>query len=142
MLTGIVGIRAHLQMYKLGAFLAPVYLVMGLAAFGFAVRWRPRNEGWTAPALMAIALFYAGFIMYRFNYQSYVVYGEPSLTVYGRYLFPVLVPLQTLLCHYLTALFRNRAVQCGLALATALLFIAYDFPWFLLHATPEWYMLR
>jgi hypothetical protein len=138
-LTTIFGIKAHLGMLKEPQYLLPVYVMMALAALGFAFRWRPRHSGWLPFGLGAIALFYAGFIMYDFNYSSYLTYGEPSLTVYGRYLFPVMVPVAVLLCHYLLQLFRQPAARWSLALATALLFISYDFPWFLTHVTPEWY---
>lgn len=139
MVNSIFGIRAHLQMYKGNAWMIPVYLLLGLSVLGFIIRWQPQKGGWIPPSLMAVALFYAGFIMYHFNYDSYLVYGEPSLSVYGRYLFPVLAPVSVLFCHYLLQLFRNSYLRKGLALATVLLFIGYDFPWFLLHATSEWY---
>ncbi len=77
--------------------------------------------------------------MYKVNYDTYLDYGEPSLTLYGRYLFIVMAPAYVLMCHYLLQLFRAGNIRFTLALATALLFIAYDFPWFLIHATPEWY---
>jgi len=59
--------------------------------------------------------------------------------MYGRYLFLLLAPVSVLICRYLLLLCRSEQLRWSLALATALLFIAYDFPWFLLHATPEWY---
>jgi len=73
------------------------------------------------------------------NYDAYLNYGEPSLTVYGRYLFVVMAPVTVLVCHYLLCLFRHGLIRNSLALVTALLFICYDFPWFLMHATPEWF---
>jgi len=139
MLSTIFGIKAHLQIYKGTLSMMAIYAVMGFAGLGFVIRWRPQEEGWLPPALMTIALFYAGFVMYTFNYGTYLTYGEPSLTVYGRYLFPVLVPVSVLFCHYLLQLFRNVYIRTVLLLVTALLFIACDFPWFLMHATPEWY---
>ncbi len=138
MLITTVGLKAHLQLYKDEAWLIPLYLLLGASALGFIIRWRPK-DGWLPPALMTIALFYAGFIMYEFNYESYRLYGEPSLTVYGRYLFPVLAPCTVLFCRYLLSLFGNAQLRLMVALVTALLFIAYDFPWFLMHATPEWF---
>jgi len=30
-------------------------------------------------------------------------------------------------------------LMTALALCAAVIFIAYDFPWFLAHATPEWF---
>jgi hypothetical protein len=139
MLATTIGIKAHLQMYKGTAYMVPVYAVLGLAVLGFLVRWRPGKSGWLPISLATIALFYAGYLMYEFNYDSYLTYGEPSLTVYGRYLFPIFVPVYVLVCRYLVALSRYGPIRSGLALATALLLISYDFPWFLMHASPEWF---
>jgi hypothetical protein len=139
MLTTIFGIKGHLVMFKEPSYLLPVYALAALAALGFVVRWRPRQSEWLSPMLAALALFYAGFLMYQINYDSYLNYGEPTLTVYGRYLFPIMVPACVLLCHYLLQLFRNAYLQLALTLAAALLFIAYDFPWFLTHVTADWY---
>jgi hypothetical protein len=139
MTASIFGIRAHLGMFKPPIYLLPVYLVMALAFIGFVARWRPGKEGWAPLGLAVVALWYAGSLIYEVNYDSYLNYGEPSITVYGRYLFIVLAPLAALVCHYLVCLFRSGAIRKVLALATALLFISYDFPWFLMHVTPDWY---
>jgi hypothetical protein len=126
-------------MFKPPLYLLPVYVVMMLSLAGFIARWRPRESGWAPLNLAAVAVCYAGFLMFKVNYDTYLDYGEPSLTLYGRYLFIVMAPVYVLLCHYLLQLFRANNIRITLALATALLFIAYDFPWFLMHATPEWY---
>jgi hypothetical protein len=112
---------------------------MALSLIGFIVRWRPGESGWQSLSLAAVVLWYAGYLMYKVNYESYLNYGEPSLTVYGRYLFIVMAPVYVLLCQHLLCLFRSGLVRNSLALATALLFISYDFPWFLMHVTAEWY---
>lgn len=139
MVSTIVGIKGHLGMFKSALYLVPVYALLALSALGFALRWRPRESGWLPAGLAVVALFYAGYLFYEINYDSYLNYGEPSLTVYGRYLFLILVPVYVLVCNYLLQLFRSRQIRVTLALATALLFISYDFPWFLMHVTPEWY---
>lgn len=143
MLQTTMGIKGHLGMFKSQALLAPVYLVLALGVAGFLVRWRPSQEGqpvrWFPLELAGIALFFSAFLMRTINYKSYLDYGEPGLTVYGRYLFPVMVPVGVLLAHYLLQLFRSLPVRMAVAALTALLFIGYDFPWFLAHATPEWF---
>jgi hypothetical protein len=139
MVGSIFGIKAHLIMAKDLRFLIPLFAVMALSLLGILARWRPRESGWLPPCLAAIVCFYAGYIMYEVNYDSYLNYGAAGLTLYGRYLFPVLGPFYVLLCHYELRLFRADYIRCALAVATALLFISYDFPWFLMHATPEWY---
>jgi hypothetical protein len=139
MSASIFGIRAHLGMFKPPLYLLPLYVVMALAFLGFIIRWRPREAGWSPLRLAVVAAFYTGFLIYQVNYDAYLNYGEPSLTVYGRYLFIVLAPVYVLMCQYLLGLFRSELLRTTLALAAALLFISYDFPWFLLHATAEWY---
>jgi hypothetical protein len=139
MLSTIFGIKAHLQIYKGAVSMMAIYAVIGLAGLGFVMRWRPRKDGWLPPALMTVAIIYTGYLMYYFNYGSYKTYGEPSLTVYGRYLFPVMTAVSVVMCHYLLLLFRSGYGRWVLALATAALFISYDFPWFLMNTTPEWY---
>jgi hypothetical protein len=139
MVASIFGIRAHLGMFKPPLYLLPMYLVMALAFLGFIIRWRPREAGWVPLGLAVVAVYYAGSLIYEINYDTYLNYGEPSLTVYGRYLFIVMAPVTVLLCHYLLCLFRSELIRNTLALATALMFISYDFPWFLMHATAEWY---
>lgn len=139
MAASIFGIRAHLGMFKPPLYLLPMYVFMTLAFLGFIIRWRPREAGWSPLSLAAVAVSYAGLLIYEVNFDAYLNYGEPSLTVYGRYLFIVMAPVYVLLCHYLLCLFRSELIRTALALATALLFISYDFPWFLMHATAEWY---
>jgi hypothetical protein len=139
MVATIVGIKGHVGMFKSPLYLVPVYALLALATLGFALRYRPGTSGWGPAALAAVALCYSGYLLYEINYDSYLTYGEPSLTVYGRYLFPILVPVYVLLSRYLLELFRSSSLRLSLMLASSLLFIAYDFPWFLLHATAEWY---
>jgi len=139
MVSTVFGIKAHLIMVKDLRYLVPLYVVMLLSLLGFIVRWRPGKSGWMPLSLATVAVFYAGFLLYRINYDTYLNYGAPGLTLYGRYLFPVLAPFCVLLCHYLLLLFRCDRIRWWLALSTSLLFISYDFPWFLLHVTPEWY---
>jgi hypothetical protein len=135
----IIGIKAHLPMYKESHYLLPIYLVLATSLLGFIVRWRPDQSGWLSPYFAAIACYYAGYLLYMVNYDNYLNYGVPGITLQGRYLFPIMTPFYVLLCHYLLQLFRSEKIRIALALTTALIFIAYDFPWFLMHATPQWY---
>jgi len=139
-MTGsVLGIKGHIGMFKPPRYLVPAYVIMALAAAGFALRWRPRESGWLAPCLAVIASFYAAVLLYKVNYNAYLYYGVTGITLQGRYIFPVLGPIYVLCCHYMLSLPRNRQVRIALAAATALLFIGYDFPWFFAHATPEWF---
>ena len=139
MTSSIFGIKGHLSMYKSTPYLIPLYLVMAISTLGFVIRWRPPKSGWLPLSLASVACCYAGYIMYKVNYCAYLYYGTPGITLQGRYLFPVIGPLYVLLCYYLLQLSRYNKIRLTLALTTALLFIAYDFPWFLMHATTQWY---
>ena len=135
----IFGIKGHLHMFKELRQLLPVYLIMALTLLSFILRWRPRKSGWLHLYLAAIFGYYSGYLLYKINYPSYLYYGTPGITLQGRYLFPVIGPICILSCFYLLGLFRSDKIRLSLALATAALFIVYDFPWFITHATPQWY---
>ncbi|MDD2853502.1 MAG: hypothetical protein PHY09_16570 [Desulfuromonadaceae bacterium] len=139
MTASIFGIKGHLVMIKDSRNIIPLYALMALAGVGFLARWRPRKSDWLPLFFIVIACFYAGYFLYNINYEAYLNYGAPGLTLYGRYLFPIMAPVAVLMCHYLLQLFRPEKTRLALALVAALLFIAYDFPWFLMHVTPEWY---
>ena len=139
MAGSVFGIKAHLPMYKSFSFMVPIYLVLALSLAGIVLRWRPRDGGWLAASLLAVAGFYTGVLLVKVNYPAYQYYGNPGIATQGRYLLIVFAPLCLLASLYLARLFRAERVRLGLVLATALLFLAYDFPWFLAHATPEWY---
>jgi len=139
MTTTIFGIKGHLQMYKNPGHLIPVYLVLALALAGALLRWRPREQGWLTASLAAVSLFYAAVLLVKVNYPAYTYYGNPGITLQGRYLFPVLAPIYVLGSLYLVRLFRAGPLRLLLVLVTALLCLVYDFPWFLAHATSEWY---
>jgi hypothetical protein len=138
MTATIFGIKGHLQMFKNPRQLIPIYLVLALALAGAVLRWRPREQGWLTASLAAVSLFYAGVLLVKVNYPAYSYYGNPGITLQGRYLFPVLAPIYVLGSLYLVRLFRARALKLALALGTALLCLVYDFPWFLAHATAGW----
>ena len=128
MASTIFGIKAHLPMYKDTLYLMPLYLVMALSLLGFVIRWRPRESGWLPLCLAVIACFYAGYLLFKINYNAYLYYGTPGITLQGRYLFPVIGPIYVLLSLYLLRLFRADYLRIPLALVTILLFITYDFP--------------
>jgi hypothetical protein len=140
-MTGtIIGIKAHPAMFKPYRYIIPIYLLMMLSLLGFIIRWRPTDKaGWLPLCMLVIVCCYSGFLMYRINYQAYLHYGNPGVTLQGRYLFPILAPFCVLTSTYLLALFRNGAVRAFLALAVVLLLVFYDFPYFITHATPRWF---
>lgn len=140
MMATVFGIKAHLPMHKSTRELIPFYLLLGLSLVGMLLRWRPGREGALSAACLAVtAGFYAWFLMDQVNYDNYKNYGLLGITLQGRYIFPVLTPIYVLASCYLARLFSGERLRVALALAAVLVFTAYDFPWFLAHATPQWY---
>jgi hypothetical protein len=61
------------------------------------------------------------------------------MTVAGRYMFPVLGPIYVLFSYYLLRLFMGRNVRLGISVVGALIFVAFDFPFFLSNVTSDWF---
>jgi hypothetical protein len=79
--------------------------------------------------------------MYYVNYDGYLYSATPRAGLQGRYIFPVIGPIYALSCFNLLRLFPGRRLRLAIALAAAFVFIALDFPYFLVHVTPEWFAL-
>jgi hypothetical protein len=139
MLASIYGIKCHLGMLTDFPELWPFVVLMVLSLCGFLARWRPGEGGRLQGYLAVVGGCYALFLMYAIGYRMYLFYRAPGLAVQGRYIFPVIGPIYILGSYYLARLFRDEQVRLCVCLAAMLLFVLYDFPWFLLHATPEWY---
>jgi hypothetical protein len=139
MLGTVLGIKGHLVMVKPASQLFPFTALLSLSCLGLALRWRPRLDGWLPALLLFVALTYSGYLMIEVNYDSYLNYGTPGLTLQGRYLLPILGPVYLIGCHFLARLFRRESLALALTLAAALLFIWGDFPWFLAHANAQWF---
>ena len=86
-----------------------------------------------------IAFFYALFLMLYENYQAYRYFGEISLTVQGRYLFPVLGAIYPVSSYYLTRLFRGRGPRLTLLTTACVIFISLGLPFFLFNVPADWF---
>ena len=139
MLAGIFGIMAHLAIPNSGLTLLPFAILVVLTGVAILLRWRPSDAAWLPADMMVIAAFYVIFLMYGVNYRTYLSTGAIGLALQGRYLFPVLGPVSVVSSYYLLRLFRLGSLRLGVAATISLLFIAFDFPYFLLHVTSEWF---
>jgi hypothetical protein len=139
MLSGTFGVIGHLAMPVTGLALWPLIALMGLTALSIILRWRPADADGLPSYLMAIAAFYALFLMYGVNYGIYRSTGACCLALQGRYLFPVLGPIVVVFAYYLLRLFRSRYTAPGATVAIASLFMAFDLPSFLFNATRDWF---
>jgi 4-amino-4-deoxy-L-arabinose transferase-like glycosyltransferase len=135
----IFGIQAHLSMVKDPSALLPYNLVL-FAAFVLWVRgagWGPFERPWTY--LAAVAVFYFLFLIGYVNYGFYTSSHAPFLGVQGRYLFPILIPTYLVAARFLLEPFR-RAMQIAILIVISIVFILGDFPYFLRHDSPNWYV--
>lgn len=135
----IFGIKAHIGMENLGITFLPLAVLILLAGAAFLIRWRPRDAGGLSTCMAAIAAFYAIFLIYFVNYETYLYFRNIFIGMAGRYLFPVIGPIYVLSSFYLLRLFRGRNAQLAISLFAALIFLVSDFPFFLSHVTPEWF---
>lgn len=140
MYAGTFGIFGHLQMANRGPTIWPFAALSILTFLGFLVRWRPRDAAWIPACLLAIVAVYSLFLLYVVNYPIYLDSGAPGSALTGRYIFPVLGPIYVLSSVYLLRLFKSNHARLGMAVTTAIIFIASDLPYFLLHATPDWFI--
>jgi hypothetical protein len=139
MMSTIYGILGHLQMLNEGPTLWPFYALFLMAGLGLLIRWRPWEAGWLPSCLIVIVFSYSLYLMYEVNYETYLEYWSPTLALQGRYIFGIIGPIYVLFSYYLLRLFRGQRMRFALAVAASLVFIAFDFPYFLLHVTPQWF---
>jgi hypothetical protein len=133
------GIKAHLSIINKGLTIVPVAVLMLLALLGFVVHWRRGNQVRIAAYLALLCGAYAILLMYVHNYQVYLYYENLSMGLQGRYVFPVIGAFYVWFSYSLMRLFRRESLRLGLAIAAAFVFVALDFPFFLYHATRNWF---
>jgi hypothetical protein len=139
MLESTFGIKAHLGIENSGLSFIPITVLILLSGIAFLVRWRPWDYDWLPSSMAGVAVFYGCFLLYKINYPAYLEYNDVIITVAGRYMFPVLGPIYVLFSYYLLRLFRGRNARLAIAAACSLIFIIYDFPFFLSNVTSEWF---
>jgi hypothetical protein len=139
MMATIFGIFGHLTMFNKWPAILPFVALIILTGLGIIIRWRPRETKLLPAYLAVIAAFYGIFLMYAVNYRSYLYYENFALALQGRYIFPVIGPIYILSCYYIMQLFRGKYARWGIFVMAVIIFIAYDLPYFLIRATPEWF---
>jgi hypothetical protein len=137
MLRSTCSPSGHAVLNKSAVELSPYIAMAGLAFVGLLLRRRTPEAG--VPWAVAIALPYILLLVWHVGYPAYRLSGAAGLAVQGRYAFPVLLPVYGLLAHYLVAVFPER-VRLAAALAVASYFVWQDFPWFLAHVPPAWFI--
>lgn len=141
MMATIFGILGHISMFNKWPTILPFVVLMMLTVLGTLIRWRAREAGGLHTFLAVIAIFYGIFLMYAVNYRHYLHFENIKIALQGRYIFPVIGPIYVLSCYYLLRLFGGRYTRVVVFVATALIFVAFDLPYFLIHATPKWFAI-
>lgn len=137
-LNRTVGIFAHASLRKY-SYPFTIYVVIYLASLVLFIRyWRPDDGRGMVTDAFVLTLFYALVLMQYVNYPIYLSSLTVGKVVHGRYLFPVIVPLYGMMSFYFLKPFGGK-VQAILLVAVSLYFIWGDFPYFLMHAGPEWF---
>ena len=136
---GIFSIPGNYHILKESPTLWPFAALGILTGLGILIRWRPSDAAWLPTCLMAIVAFYGLFLLWYVNYPKYLYLGEFSSGVQGRYLFPVLGAMYAVSSYYLLRLFRKGRLRLALSAAACIIFIAFDLPFFLAKATPDWF---
>jgi len=137
----VFGIKGHLSMVNEGLTIVPVAVLMLLALLGFVVHWRRGTQVGITAYLALLCGAYAIFLMYVYNYQVYLSFENFSMGLQGRYIFPVIGAFYVLFSYYLTHLFQRESLRLGLVGTATFVFIASDFPFFLYHATRNWFAI-
>jgi hypothetical protein len=137
----IFGVMGHISMFNQGATIIPITVMLVLAGAGMLLRWRYEDVVGIPMLLALICGGYMLIIMYVLNYKIYLYFESFGVALQGRYLFPVTGPFYVLFTYYLMRLFSNERARLGLAVVAAFIFIASDFPFFLRHATREWFAI-
>ena len=139
MLKRSVGIAGHLTMQKTGFEITGYQIILCMAIFLFVRYWRPSAGGGNLTYALLITLFHAIVLMQLFNYNQYMRTHALGIYLHGKYLFPVLVPACALGAYALINPLKKTAATI-VAAGVSVFFIWGDFPYFLSHATRDWFM--
>lgn len=141
---GTYGILGHQILYQPIHEMLPVYLLWATAVGLFftmqsdpATRHNRQVGNWSLLyASLGIFLFYLAVLFYT-NYRTYLATAHPSLSVQGRYLFPVLIPIYGWAACQLTG-YGPKWFRVALFAIVAAGFIYFDFPYFWNHLPDGW----
>jgi hypothetical protein len=139
MLGRIYGIMGHKSMIKNRNQLYLYYGIFILAAGLLVVNPRSCGMAGNVVAVSFIFTFYALVLMQLVNYGIYYESGSLSKALQGRYIFPVLAPIYALLACALMSPPR-RGLRWFVLVIVGGIFLYGEFPFFLHHMTPDWFM--
>ncbi len=132
------GIAAHKLMPKGLKALIPYYLIAVLSLFLFFRKLKTTDMLGKGKYLLFISFGYVLILMQLVNYKHYAYAGAIGSALTGRYLFPVIVPIYILVSYYLL---KNSTKwwRWSILLFISFIFVLGEFPWFINHATQDWF---
>ena len=122
-------IAAHKSLYKEVWFDNILhYLIIGFAILLLFQLIRKRNK--YIFYLTIIFFLYSFFVLFYINYPAYLTSNDLSLTLQGRYLFPVLGAFVVLFSYSFISLFNNKKIKLAILIILSAFFIWGDFVFF------------
>lgn len=126
MLRSTYGIHGHEVLSRSPSGLLPYTLVFVLTLCFVGLRTLQKKIPVIDFALMGMAVFYMILIMQYTNYTSYRAFQEIHITIHGRYLFLLLLPIYGMIAKYLLSVSSHR-LRATIAAALVVLFVYGDF---------------
>ena len=134
----IVGIMGHQSLIKYDRWEKIFRMISWACLLAILLRWRPGQARGLFTDAVLLVLFYGIILSQSVNYQNYLGSGVLLLSLQGRYIFPVIIPIVAGASYYLTVHWP-RPFQYFVVITVGLIFIISDFPFFLHSATPIWF---
>jgi len=128
------GYLGHRVVLRSSTDLAGYLLVLLVAAVGFVRHWQPTDKLGTGAFVLVAG--YALILMQLVNYPNYLLWEEFVVSIQGRYLFPVIVPLYGLIARSLLVGWPV-ALQVPVFLATATWILWADLFFYLDQVAPS-----
>jgi hypothetical protein len=132
------GILGHHSLIKYDHWSIIFNIISVVCLLALLLRWRPGQARGRFTDAILLVLFYGMILSQYVCYSNYLGSGVLDLSLQGRYIFPVIIPIFACSAYYLTVHWP-RPFQYYAATILGLIFIAGDFPFFLHSATPIWF---
>ena len=135
------GVHGHKTMLSAGFVRVCVFGIFVAGLFCMLL-WRSRRASAFSGLLGSLAfvtLSYGLFVLYYVHYGAYRYYEAFVIGLQGRYLFPVLGSCYVLLAWSLGAREGGAGPPRAVVVIAAAIFLVSDLPFFLYHASPDWF---
>lgn len=139
MLKSAVSYLGHRRAVKSEDVMIGYALAFAVSGLLVLRRWRPGDAGGVPADAAFLALGYALVLMWLVHYPNYQSYRYIELSLQGRYLFPVLLPVYGLVAWALCERTPTR-LQPWICTAVAAFWLYGDLPWLWQQIDERWIM--